>query len=122
MDDQQRGTALMAAGYGFGAAGVLAPRLVASAFGMRDISDEYVALMRTFSTRNLALARAFQMVSHDDKMRKEFFTVAAAMFSADTVMAVVTAATGRTSKRGALSLGVVTAVLAAIAASGAAAD
>ncbi len=122
MDDQQRGMALMAAGYGFGAAGALAPRLVASTFGMGDVSDEYLTLMRTFSTRNLALARAFQMVAGDDKLRKRFFTVAAAMFSADAALAFLAAATGRGPKRAGLSLGAITAVLAAIAASGAAAD
>lgn len=122
MDDQNRSIALMAAGYGFGAAGLLAPRLVSSTFGMSDVSDEYVALLRMFSTRNLALAQALQSVNRDARMRKRLFTVAAAMFSADTAMAVATAASGRINWRTALSLGTTTAILAAIAASGAATD
>ena len=118
MDDNQRATALMAAGYGFGAAGVAAPRLVAAAFGLRDASDEYVALLRSFSTRNLALAQALQMVNHDGKLRKRFFTLAAAMFSADAATSFLMAATGRIGWRSALSVGGTMAVLAAIAASG----
>lgn len=122
MDDGQRGMALLGAGYGFGAAGMVAPKLVAATFGLGDVSDEYVALMRMFSTRNMALAAAFQLIKDDAKLRKGFFAVAAAMFSADTAAALLTAAAGRINWRPALSLGITSGVLAAIAASGAAAE
>ena len=86
MDDQQRGMALIAAGYGFGGAGLVAPKLVASVFGLSDASDEYLALMRLLAIRNVALAEAFRAVSDDDKRRKHFFTVAAAMIAAGVVL------------------------------------
>lgn len=122
MDDQQRATVLMAAGYGFGAAGMVAPKLVAKTFGLNDVSDEYAALMRGFSTRNLALAQVMQTVRGERELRKRFFIVAAAMFSFDTAVSLLTAATGRVGWRPALTLAVTTGGLAAIAASGAAAD
>lgn len=121
MNDQQRATALMATGYGFGAMGLAAPRAMSSTFGVNNVSDEYLALMRTFSLRNLALAQALRLVNDDDKLRKRFFTIAAAMFSADTVTALATASTGKIGWRTALTLAAVTATAAAIAASGAAA-
>ena len=122
MNDQQRATALMATGYGFGAVGLAAPRVMSSTFGVNNVSNEYLALMRTFSIRNIALAQALQLVNDDDNLRKRFFTIAAAMFAADTVTAFASASTGRIGWRPALSLAAVTAVATAIAASGAAAD
>ena len=122
MDDQQRGTVLMAAGYGFGAVGLAAPKLMSAIFGVRNASDEYAAAMRMVAARNIALAQAFRLVSDDDKMRKRFFTVAASLFAADSATALLSALTGRITWRTALSLGATTGALAAIAAGGAATD
>lgn len=102
--------------------GLLVPRAVASTFGASEPSNEYLALLRSLSIRNLALAAAFQLVAGDDQMRKRFFTVAATMFSADTVAGLLSAATGRASWRTVGTLGTLTGGLAAIAASGAKAD
>ena len=121
MDDKQRGMALMAAGYGFGTAGLLAPRAVAAAFGTAEPTEDHLGVLRMLAIRNLALAAVFQSVADDDKLRKRFFAIAAAMFSADTAAGLLGAATGRLSWRTVGSLGAVTGALAAIAASGAAA-
>ena len=119
MDDKQRGTVLMGAGYGFGAAGMVAPRLLASAFGIRDVSDEYVLLMRMFSARNVALGEAFRLVADDENLLGRFLTAAAATFTADTAAALLAAATGRVSWRAGLSLAATTATLAALSVRGA---
>lgn len=120
MNEQQRTMALLGAGYGVGAAGLVAPKAVAAVFGMRDVSDNTVAVLRMLSTRNIALAGVLQLLGADDRLQKRFFALAAAMFSADTVTALLTAATGRTSWRSALSLAGVSGALAAISATGAA--
>lgn len=120
MDDQQRIQILTAAGYAFGAAGVVAPGMLAKAFGMSAVSGELKLIVRGMSVRNVALAEALRTVGGDEKLRKRFYTVAAAMFAADAVGAVLGGATGKIPWRAALPEAVLTGALGALAGTGAA--
>ena len=120
MDDAQRAQILAGVGYATGVAGAVAPRLMAKVFGIRSTGGELESTLRMMSLRNVALGAAMSAVADDERHRKRFFTIAAAMFAADTVSAVVGAATGKVSPRTASMLGLTTAGLAAIAAGGAA--
>jgi hypothetical protein len=118
VDDVQRAQVLSAVGYATGVAGGVAPGLVAKVFGITTNGGEFESTVRMMSFRNVALAAVMSAVSDDEVQRKRFFKIAAAMFAADTVTAAISAMTGKISPRTASMLGVTTAALAAIAASG----
>ena len=119
MDDAQRALILAGAGYTTGVAGAIAPRLMARAFGIRDVSGEFESTLRMMSFRNIALAQVVTMVGDNERLRKRFFAIGAAMFAADTVFTVVSAASGKVSRKTALMLAGTTGALAAVAAAGA---
>ena len=118
MDDAQRAQILSGAGYATGALGALAPRLTARLFGLQADSGETEASIRMMSFRNVALAAVMGLVADDDRLRKQFFGVAAVMFAADTAAAVLAAATHKVPARTAVMLGGTTAALGVIAAGG----
>lgn len=118
MDQNRSKQILMGVGYGFGAAGALAPTAVLRTFGYRDASGEQEALMRAYSLRNIALASVLQL-TNDETQIKRFHSVAAGLFAADTISTLWAAVRGKTSWRATLSLMPISAGLAALAAAGA---
>src|SRR5690349_20008561 len=102
MDDVQRAQVLMGVGYLTGAAGALAPAGLGKLFGIRESSGEFQSVVRMMSFRNVALAAALTAVVDDEPRRKRFFTIAAAMFAADTAATVAAVIKGRVSVRTAL--------------------
>ena len=119
MDDARRAQILAGVGYASGVVGTVAPQLTAKVFGLRSTSGELQSTVRMMSMRNVALGAVMSSVADDEAHRKRFFTIAAAMFAADTVATLVAAATGKVSPRTASMLGLATGALAALAAAGA---
>lgn len=114
MDKKQSADALCAAAIGFGVVGLLAPRTLAKVIGVPAESGEVVASLRMIATRNIALGLVPRVVDVSDY--GPFLTVAALMNGADSLLSFAAGASGKVNKRGAFTLSLLTAGLAAMAA------
>jgi hypothetical protein len=116
MDEEQQVQAIIASGYGFGAASIVAPRLLGKLYGFGDLSEQEVFLQRFAGVRNVALAQILTMLADEPKLRRRMLQVATAMFAADTAHALGLAVAGKVPRRGALMLAATTGVLGVLAA------
>ena len=114
MDKKQAAEAVSGAALAFGAMGLVAPRALGRMLGT-PVSDELVGPLRLIASRNVVLGlipRFIDMTDNYDALLK----LAAGLNAVDAAMSLLEGARGRTSKRGAYSLAVVTAGLAGLAA------
>jgi hypothetical protein len=115
VDEEQKVQAIMAAGYGFGALALVAPRALARGIGFTDTSGQATYLSRFAGLRNLALAQTLLLLGDDPGLRRRFLQVGAAMFAADAAHATVTGLARTVPRRAALTVVALTAPLAALA-------
>jgi hypothetical protein len=106
-----RDKALLGIGAGslmFGAAGLLAPKLLAKSFGVGDQTPRETFLIRAMSARNAAVGAISVLIEDEDEEAQHMFLrVVTAMSAADLLIAVGAAAAGEIPPRTAAQLATV---------------
>ena len=105
---------LAGTGVGFGAAAVLAPRLLGRVYGF-DAAGETAAMMQLFGTRNVALG-ALALRADSDEARDAIAGAVGVACAVDTVNSVLNGLRGRVSARSATLTAITTASVAALCA------
>lgn len=105
---------LVATGIGFGAAAVLAPRLLGRIYGF-EVTGETAGMMQLFGTRNFALG-ALALQADSPEARETIARAVGVVCAVDTVNSVLAGLRGRVSARSATLTAVTTAATAALCA------
>jgi len=104
--------ALIATGFGFGTAAVIAPRALGRAYGFQG-SGETDGLMRLYGTRTVALG-ALAATAGNDETRRLVVKTVAAVSAVDTFCAALMGLRGSTSARTAAQTALTTAAVTAL--------
>lgn len=120
MNQKQTADAVCGAALAFGAAGLMAPRVLGQVIGMPADTEPLLGMARLLASRNVVLGLIPRVLKLSKSDYGPFLMTAAAMNALDTVNVMAAGVKGGLPKRGAVTLGIITATLAGLAAAAAA--